>query len=47
MKETTIKLSRSFKKWLGNQGKKSEDYEDIILRLIAESQIKGRVEENE
>lgn len=34
MKETTIKLSKEFKRLLDSQGKKGETYEDIIIRLI-------------
>ncbi|MEK6913291.1 MAG: hypothetical protein AABW47_01315 [Nanoarchaeota archaeon] len=33
-KETAIKLSEDFKKWLGSMGKKGETYEDIIKSII-------------
>jgi hypothetical protein len=34
VKETAIKLSEDFKKWLDSVGKKGETYEDIIKYII-------------
>ncbi len=33
-KETAIKLSESFKKWLESVGRKGETYEDVIKSII-------------
>ena len=33
-KETTIKLTEDFKKWLNSVGKKGETYEDVIKSII-------------
>jgi len=33
-KETAIKLSEDFKKWLDSVGKKGETYEDVIKSII-------------
>jgi hypothetical protein len=33
-KETAIKLSEDFKRWLNSVGKKGETYEDVIKELI-------------
>ena len=34
MKETTIKLDKSYRDFLREQGMKGEDYQDVIKRLI-------------
>tara|TARA_Y100000310_G_C20454104_1_gene702196 strand:- start:167 stop:373 length:207 start_codon:yes stop_codon:yes gene_type:complete len=33
-KETAIKLSEDFKKWLDSMGRKGETYEDVIKSII-------------
>ncbi len=34
VKETTIKLSADFKRWLNSVGRKGDTYEDIIKAII-------------
>lgn len=41
METTHIRLSGAFKRWLEENGKKGESYEDIIKRIIKEGKKKN------
>ena len=32
--DTTIKVTKDFKKWLGGNGVKGDTYQDVIIRII-------------